>query len=145
MREGETMHDESDVGVHWSFWLIGAVGLVFSLLGCVNFISQMNAGNVASMPDAYRAMVEARPAWGTAAFAVAVFGAAFGCLLFLLRKSAALYLFILALAAAVAAQVPYIGMAGVPLGAWIGWLSQLVVVAFLAWYSKQAERQGWIS
>lgn len=139
------MNEKTATGVHWSFWVIGAVGLVFNLLGCVNFISQLNAENVASMPDAYRAMVEARPAWGTAAFAVAVFGALLGCVLFLLRKAAAVYLFILALAAAVAAQVPFFGMAGLPPGAWIGWLSQLVVVAFLIWYSKQAERQGWIS
>jgi hypothetical protein len=28
---------------------------------------------------------------------------------------------------------------------WIGVLMQLVVTAFLIWYSKLAERKGWIS
>jgi hypothetical protein len=81
-------------GAHWSFWIIGAIGLVFNLMGCMNFISQMNADMVSSMPEAYRAIVESRPAWGTGAFALAVFGGALGCLLLLLRKSTAFYVFI---------------------------------------------------
>ena len=46
----------------------------------------MNPNIVDAMPEAYRAIVENRPAWATAAFAIAVFGGAFGCLLLLLRK-----------------------------------------------------------
>jgi len=53
--------------------------------------------------------------------------------------------FVLALVAAVVAQVPFLGMAGFPIGAWIGWLSQVVVIGFFIWYSKQAETKGWIS
>lgn len=139
------MNEKTVVGVHWSFWAIGAVGLIFNLVGCMNYISQMNAENVASMPDAYRAIVENRPAWGTAAFAIAVFGGSLGCLLLLLRKSVAFYVFILALVGAVVAQIPFLGMAGFPIEAWIGWLTQLVVVAFFIWYSKQAESMRWIS
>jgi len=139
------MNEKTVVGVHWSFWVIGAVGLIFNLIGCMNYISQMNAESVASMPDVYRAIVESRPAWGAAAFAIAVFGGSLGCLLLLLRTSVALYVFILALVGAVVAQVPFLGMADFPIGAWIGWLSQLVVIAFLIWYSKQAESRGWIS
>jgi hypothetical protein len=139
------MNEKTIVGVHWSFWVIGAVGLIFNLIGCMNFVSQMNAENVASMPDVYRAIVESRPAWGTGAFAVAVFGGSLGCLLLLLRKSVAVYLFIVALVGAVVAQIPFLGMADFPIAAWIGWLSQLVVGAFLIWYSKRIERKGWIS
>ncbi|MBT8045315.1 MAG: hypothetical protein KJO79_10230 [Verrucomicrobiae bacterium] len=131
--------------MHWSFWVIGAVGLIFNLVGCMNYISQMNAENVASMPEVYRAIVESRPAWGTAAFAIAVFGGSLGCLLLLFKKSVAVYVFILALVGAVVAQVPFLGMADLPIGAWIGWLSQLVVVGFFIWYSKRTESKGWIS
>jgi len=139
------MSEKTGVVVHWSFWVIGVVGLLFNLMGCFNYISQMNAENVASMPETYRAIVESRPAWGTGAFAVAVFGGAIGCLLLLLRKSVAIYVLALALAAAVVAQIPFLGMAEFPAEAWIGWLSQLVVGAFLIWYAKHAERKGWIS
>ena len=131
--------------IHWSFWVIGAIGLVFNLMGCMNFISQMNADLVASMPEAYRAIVESRPAWGTGAFAIAVFGGALGCLLLLLRKSAAFYVFITSLVGAVAAQIPLVGMAGFPVEVLIGGLSQVVIGAFLIWYTKRVERKGWIS
>lgn len=139
------MNEKSNVTVHWSFWVIGAVGLIFNLIGCMNYVSQMDAENVASMPDVYRAIVESRPAWGTGAFAIAVFGGSLGCLLLLLKKSVAVYVFIVALAAAVVAQIPFLRMAGFPIAAWIGWSSQLVVGAFLIWYSKRTERKGWIS
>lgn len=42
------MKNESGGGVHWSFWVIGALGLLFNLLGCMNLFSQMNAEMVAS-------------------------------------------------------------------------------------------------
>ena len=132
------MNDKINSSVHWSFWVIGAFGLTFNLLGCVNYISQMNPESVASMPEAYRMIVEARPAWGTAAFALAVFGGALGCLLLLLRKSVAFYVLVLALVGVIVAQLPFLGMADFPREAWIGWLSQLVVAVFLVWYSKRA-------
>ena len=138
------MNDKIVSGAHWSFWVIGAVGLVFNLMGCMNFISQMNSEMVASMPDAYRAIVEIRPAWGTGAFAIAVFGGALGCLLLLLRRSVSLYVFVASLVGVIAAQIPFLGMTDFPVQAWIGWLSQLIVGAFLIWYSKWAMGKGWI-
>ncbi len=139
------MNKKAVADVHWSFWVFGAVGLIFNLMGCANFMSQMNVENVASMPDVYRAIVESRPAWGTAAFALAVFGGTLGCLLLLFRKSVAVYVFIFALVGAVAAQIPFLGMAEFPIEAWTGWLSQVVVVAFLLWYSRYTASKGWIS
>jgi len=114
-------------------------------MGCMNYVSQMDAESVASMPEVYRAIIENRPAWGTGAFAIAVFGGALGCLLLLVRKSAAVYVFIVALVGAVSAQIPFLSMADFPTAAWIGWLSQVAVGAFLIWYSIHTKRKGWIS
>ena len=139
------MNEKTVVGIHWGFWVVVSVGLIFNLIGCVNYISQMNAEIVASMPGDYRAMIESRPAWGTGAFAIAVFGGALACLLLLFRKSFAVYVFIVSLAGAVIAQIPFLGMGGIPVAAWIGWLSQLAVSAFLIWYSKKAEGRAWIN
>jgi hypothetical protein len=88
------MNDKTVGGVHWSFWAIGAAALIWNVLGCMNFFSQMNAEAVAGMPESYRAIVESRPAWATGAFAIAVFGGALGGLLLLLRKSAAYHVFV---------------------------------------------------
>jgi hypothetical protein len=129
---------------HWSFWAIVLAGLVFNLMGCANFISQMSAEMVASMPEAIRAIVETRPAWATGAFAIAVFGGAVGAVLLLLKKSSAYYVLIASLVGAVGAQIPFFGVEGFPVGATIGWVSQLVVGAFLVWYAKWAERRGWV-
>ena len=139
------MNDKAVGDVHWSFWVISAIGLIFNLMGCMNFVSQMNTDMVASMPEGYRALVESRPAWATSAFAIAVFGGALGAILLLFRMSAAYYVFIASLVGAVAAQIPLFDMADFPVGALIGGLSQLVASAFLIWYSKYANRKGWVS
>lgn len=138
------MSKQKVVSAHWSFWVIGGAGLIFNLLGCVNFLSQMNAETLAAMPEIYRTIAESRPAWGTAAFALAVFGGLLGCLLLLLRKSSALYVFGASVIGAIAAQVPFLGMAGFPVEAWIGWLSQVAVGVFLVWYSRFAGSKDWI-
>ncbi|MDH3337217.1 MAG: hypothetical protein OEM76_05270 [Gammaproteobacteria bacterium] len=138
------MSEKTVVSIHWSFWVIGVVGLIFNLLGCINFLSQMNAETVASMPEIYRTIAESRPAWGTAAFALAVFGGLLGCLLLLLRKSVALYVFVASVVGAIAAQIPFVGMADFPVEAWVGWLSQVAVGVFLVWYSRLAKSKEWI-
>ncbi len=139
------MNDETVGGVHWSFWAIGAVTLIYNVVGVINFFTQMNADTVAAMPELYRAIIEGRPAWATGAFAVAVFGGALGCLLLLLRKSAAYYLFIASLLGAIVTMIHTLGMAGSDIGSMVGNLVQLAVTAFLIWYSKQAESKSWIS
>ncbi len=139
------MNDETVGGVHWSFWAIGAVTLIYNVVGVVNFFTQMNADTVAAMPELYRAIIEGRPAWATGAFAVAVFGGALGCLLLLLRKSAAYYLFIASLLGAIVTMIHTLGMAGSDIGSMVGNLVQLAVTAFLIWYSKRAESKSWIS
>lgn len=138
------MSDKVNDGIHWSFWVIGIVTLLFNTVGVANFVTQMYADTLAAMPDVYRAIVETRPTWATGAFAVAVFGGVLGCVLLLLKKSAARHVFIVSLLGAVVAQVPSFGIADYPAEAIIGGLSQVVVTAFLIWYSKQAENKGWI-
>jgi hypothetical protein len=35
------MSDETVGGVHWSFWAIGAVALIWNVMGSINFFVQM--------------------------------------------------------------------------------------------------------
>ena len=142
------MNDNSIGGVHWSFWIIGAVALIYNVVGVINFFTQMNADTLASFPESHRAIIEGRPLWATGAFALAVFGGALGGLLLLLRKSAAYYVFIASLPGTIVTMAHILGMAGPDFGPVefvIGNLVQLVVTVFLIWYSKQAEGKGWIS
>lgn len=131
---------------HWSFWIIVGVLMIFNIMGCINFTMQLNPDFVASMPEAYRAIIEARPVWATAAFAVAVFGGVLGCLLLLLRKSVSYYVFILAFIGPLVTMIDVLNLSGsiaAPVEFLIGNLSQLVVAVFLLWYSKLAGRKGW--
>ena len=144
------MNDKTVGGVHWSFWAIGAVALIWDVMGGINFFMQMNADVLAAMPESQRAIVEGRPVWANGAFAIAVFGGVLGCLLLLLRKSAATYLFIVSLLGMIVHMIPYLGMTGSkikfgPVEITMFILMPLVVAVFLVWYSKWAERKGWIS
>jgi len=141
------MNDKTVGGVHWSFWLIGAVALIWSVVGVINFFMQMNPDVLAAYRESERAIIEGRPAWATGAFAIAVFGGALGCVLLLLRKSAAYYLFIGSLLGVIVTMIHTLGI-GIDfgLGEILGIiLMPLVVAVFLIWYSKQAESKGWIS
>jgi hypothetical protein len=141
------MNDEDVGSVHWSFGAIGAVALIWNVMGIINFFVQMNPDVLAAYRESERAIVEGRPAWATGAFAIAVFGGAFGCLLLLLRKSAAYYLFIASLLGVIVTMIHTLGV-GIDFGFGeiLGIvLMPLVVAAFLIWYSKWARNKGWIS
>ncbi len=141
------MNDERISAVHWSFWAIGAVALVWNVMGVMNFFMQMNPDMIAAYRDSERAIIEDRPAWATGAFVIAVFGGALGCILLLLRKLVAYYLFIASLLGVIVTMIYTLGT-GIEFspGEIIGIiLMPLVLAAFLIWYSKQAGNKGWIS
>ena len=136
------MNNETVRGVHWSFRTIGAVALIWNVLGVINFFMQVNAGTLAAMAESQRAIIEGRPAWATGAFAIAVFGGALGCLLY--------YLFVASLLGVLVQAIPYLGIAGSTIAYGPAEISlyvvmPLVVAAFLVWYSRQAESKGWTS
>ena len=139
------MNDKHVGGVHWSFWMIGVITLVFNAMGVINYFVQLTADSLASYPESYRPLIEGRPAWASAAFAIAVFGGSLGCLFLLLRKSAAFYVFIASLFGVSVTMVHIFGVIRFSSFApWVGVLMQLAVTAFLIWYSKQARSKGWI-
>ena len=133
--------------VHWSFWFISAFMLLWNVMGCLNFLVQMNPEMISSYRENEQAIIQGRPVWATVAFAIAVFGGALGCLLLMLKKSVAFYIFIASLLGVVVTMVHTLGV-GINFGAGeiIGILFMPVAVAiFLIWYSKYAERKGWMN
>ncbi len=141
------MSDENVNAVHWSFWVIGTVALIWNVMGCINFIVQMNPDMVASFRESEQTIILGRPAWATVAFCIAVFGGAFGCLLLMLKKSVAFYLFISSLLG-VAATMIHTLRADISFG--IGEvlgiiIMPLAIAVFLIWYSKYVETKGWVN
>ena len=130
--------------IHWSFWVIGIVALIWNVMGCINYLMQMKPDALATYPEAARMLVADRPGWATGAFAVAVFGGALGCLLLLVKKSVAYYAFVASFLGVVVTNIYTFGVTD-STGIWVGSLMSLAVAVFLVWYSKSVKRKGWIS
>ena len=134
-----------------SFYIIGAAALIWNLIGISAYVQQatLSPEALAQMPELQRTFFETRPAWATSAFAIAVNGGALGCVLLLMRKYLAYYLFVISLVG-VALQslhswflsngIEAFGTAGVILA-----LPVWVVGIYLIWYAKDAQKKGWIS
>ena len=133
--------------VHWSFWVIAAVTMLFNLAGVINFVMQLNPENVAAMHEAYRAVIETRPLWATVGFALAVFGGALGCALLLVKKAVAFYVFIASCLGALITLLHAFGITtdASPMDIIMGNVMQLVVTLFLIWYAKVSISKGWIN
>ena len=132
------------VRVHWSFWVIGIVALVWNLMGSANIVLQRVAPDLEAMPEWWRAVVASRPAWATGAMLVAVFGGLIGCVLLLLRKSAALYLFVAALLGTVVTMSHAVGVPGAgPRQIVEAVVLPVAVGLFLIWYARLAHRKRW--
>jgi hypothetical protein len=132
---------------HWSFWAMGAFALVWNVLGGANYIMQMNADMVATLPDTHQAIINGRPAWATAGFAVGVFGGAIGALLLLLRKPAALYVFIASLVGVLVTMIHTIQVARsvIPFSGmeiFVMIVLPVIVAAILVWYALRAARMN---
>ena len=140
------MNDNVVNKVHWSFWVISIFMLIWNVMGCVNFFVQMNPDMVSSYRESEQAIIKDRPLWATVGFAIAVFGGALGCILLLLKKATAFYLFIASLVGVVIATVHSLTInINFGIGETIGIIIVPTVVAvFLIWYSQYVKGKGWL-
>lgn len=130
----------SPVKPHFSFWIVAALGLVWNLVGCLNYVVQTNPDVVAQMPETYQVIVSGRPAWATAAFAIAVFGGAVGCILLLLRRRVAIGMLVLSLIGIIGTAV----FTAILIGLVPSVMMSFLVGAALLWYATIAQRKGWL-
>lgn len=141
------MNEKSTSAAHWSFWLIAALFLLWNSLGVSAYFAEMYPASL--QDEAYRAMVESRPAWATSAFAIAVWGGVLGCLLLLLRKSAAFYVFVASLIGVIVQMAWNLGIAESTMSYGPAQIAMTVMIpaisVFLVWYSKFASGKGWTS
>jgi hypothetical protein len=125
-----------------SFWITGALGLLWNLAGSLNFAMQMKADSLASMPEPFHTIVANRPSWATSAFGLGVIGGAIGCILLLLRRKEAIYVLMASLAGIIVHLLPYVSGANLPAefgisDAFLVFIAPLVVAAFLLWYARK--------
>ena len=129
--------------IHWSFWIICIVALLWNLMGCINFVMQMNPEMVANFPDAAKSLISTRPEWSTAAFAIAVFGGLIGDIFLILRKALALYLFIASILGVAITNIHTLQVT-TAMDILVGSSMSLVISAFLIWYTMLVIKKGWV-
>lgn len=134
------------MNIHWSFWLICIVALLWNLMGCLNFIIQMNADVVSSYRETEVAIILNRPLWATIAFAIAVFGGALGSILLMLKRPTAIHLCVVSLIGVVVAVLHSLTIeASLGIGELIGIVYMpLLLAVFLVWYAIHAYNKGWL-
>jgi hypothetical protein len=97
------MSDELNGKAPTSFYIIGAVFLVWNVIGFMFYLQHaMMTPETApeGIDAAMLAFMEATPVWATAGYAIAVNVGMLACIMLLLRKSVAMPLFVVSLAGA---------------------------------------------
>lgn len=125
---------------HFTFWIAAAIGLIWNLMWCLNYIVQTNPASVAQMPETYQVLITSRPVWATGAFAIAVFGGAVGCILLLFRKLVAIQVLMLSLAGVLGTVIHTTLQVGLVPSTTFA----LLVGVALFWYATIARRAGWL-
>ena len=144
------MSNEAVKGVNWGFWLVCILALLWNVGGAINYIMQTNLEFVSTLPETHRAIIEGRPVWATGGFAIGVFGGAIGCLLLLLKKSHAFYVFVLSLLGIVVTMIHTINVAASKISFSTGEivvmiLLPMIVAALLIWYTKLVTKKNWVN
>ena len=134
------------------YWVVSVLALLWNLIGVFFYVVEkfMTEEMKASIPPEQLALIEERPAWVTAAFAIAVWGGLLGCIALLIRKRWARPLLLVSLLGVVA-QTSY-NLFATNASEVYGLLQGLVVPLFvviiailLVLVAKIADRKKWIS
>ena len=134
------------------FWVISVIALLWNLVGVNQYLQQAyqtdSFKKVYNTPELIE-MVNSAPAWVTAAFAIAVFAGALGCIALILRKKWAKSLFVLSLIGIVVQMIYNLFMSKAmevygP-GAAIMPIMVMLFGLFLIWFSNKSIAKGWIS
>ena len=129
------------------FWIVSVLALLWNGAGVMAYLGRAFATDemIAALPQEQQAeFLLEYPAWYTAAFALAVFCGALGCIALLIRKKWSHTLFIVSALGAIVQHIYLfmnVEMAGATL---IMPIMVIAVCLFLIWHAKNAISKGWI-
>ncbi|MEL6572859.1 MAG: hypothetical protein AAFQ64_14435 [Pseudomonadota bacterium] len=128
----------------WNFWPVVILGLLWNLMGCMNYVSQSNPDVVATMPESYQLLIDGRPAWATGAFAISVFGGAVGCILMLLRRAVSVPVLAISLLGTAVVLIHAVMVSGLTSQVVTTTGMSVVVAIILLWTAQSARGRGWL-
>lgn len=130
------------------FWIVSVLALIWNGLGVMAYLVRAFATEemIAALPeDQQSEFLTEYPAWYTAAFALAVFCGALGCLSLLIRKKWAHFLFIISAFAAIVQHIYLFINLEMSLTDIIMPVMVIVVCFLLIGFAKKSIAKGWIS
>ena len=135
--------------VHWSFWVVGILALLWHAGSVMNLGMQLNPEMMEKMPESHKAIAKARPWWATGAFAISAIAGALGALAFLNRHRICGPLFFLSFIGSILAVLQAVATGGA-MQVFSGFELILVVVGpvavglFLVVFAHRARKNGWL-
>jgi hypothetical protein len=127
------------------FWIAASAALLWNLLGVAAYLAEAYG---MAQSDAHRALINARPAWATGAYAVAVFAGTLGCLALLIRHRWAFTLILTSFAALLVQQVWNFTGSGAAVAtepSSLVFAGAVVLVSLgLVVFARAAIRKGWV-
>ena len=138
-------------GRPWHLWLIGIIGLQWSLIGVISFmLTQMNVEAVMSRyPPEQREYFESFPLWAVAFWAIGVFGGVIGCLLLLLKNRLAFHVLLASMIGAIVSNLGGLFLLGgmeVMGTSGLGFTAfPIIFAAFLVYYARAMSKKGVLS
>ncbi|MBU2929048.1 hypothetical protein [Winogradskyella psychrotolerans] len=130
-----------------SFWIISVLALFWNGAGVMAYIGRafMTDDIIAQLPVEQQAeFLVDYPAWYTAAFALAVFCGALGCIALLIRRKWAYTLFFISAIGAIVQHIYLFLYVEMTTASLIMPILIIVVCVFLIWYAKKSISKGWI-
>lgn len=143
------MTEEQPVVPGMAFWIIGAVALLWNLLGLYAYYSNVTAKPEDLMlqfnPEQIEAIL-ATPAWATSATAIAVTAGVIGSMLLLFRNSLCVPFFALSVVGVVIQDIYIFGMTdAIEMFGNTPIIMQTIVfvfAVFLVWYAQRQKKLG---
>ncbi len=135
-----------------AFWVLGAVFLLWNLLGLFGYYTQVTMTPetmAANFTEAQQAWLTGEPVWATAAYATAVMAGVIAAALMLLRKALAFPLFIVSFVAVIVQDFNAFVLSDwkAVWGNSALYLPSVVIIICIVeiWYTRAAKAKGWLS
>ncbi|WP_353777585.1 hypothetical protein [Winogradskyella sp. 3972H.M.0a.05] len=133
------------------FWIISVIGLIWNGMGVMNYLQQAyrTEGFLEQVTPEQLAILDARPAWATALFAIAVFTGVLGCILLIFRKKFASPLLMISLLGAIITQIWWFTTDGPSISEESGGtIIPILVIVFallLVWMARKGVSKSWLT
>lgn len=145
------MENSSTIKPPLWFWIVSVIALLWNLMGAYAYLvdAYMSIEDLEAMTQSQRELYESRPAWVTAAFAIAVWGGVLGCIGLLLKKKWARPVLLISLFGVIGQQVFNFFLSNTfevyGSEAMYAPIVILVISIALVYFARIAQGKGWLS